>query len=204
MAAAALHEMGRGDEIVPRLAPRHPLAAGVAEMLRRGIRCPLTTSAGRHFDAAAGLVGVLGGRSRMAYEGQAAILLEGLAAAHGPVDPHELGSARTVIRDEGDQSILDLRPALARLCDPVDPGIGAALFHAALVDGLARWVERVATGAKIRHVALGGGCFLNHIVTSTLTARLTLRGLTVLTAQRVPPNDGGLSLGQAWVAACGA
>jgi hydrogenase maturation protein HypF len=60
------------------------------------------------------------------------------------------------------------------------------------------WVE--ANAGSLRQVALGGGCFLNHILSRELRAGLAARGYTVWEARQAPPNDGGLSLGQAWVA----
>jgi hydrogenase maturation protein HypF len=65
---------------------------------------------------------------------------------------------------------------------------------------LAEWVLRAVAQSKINHVVLGGGCFLNTILTQALTQRLSEKGLRVLTAQQLPSNDGGISLGQASVA----
>jgi hydrogenase maturation protein HypF len=130
----------------------------------------------------------------MAFEGQAAMLLEGLAAAHGPVAPaptlFELNAANE----------LDLTPLLAHLAAERHPGYGAALFHATLVAALAEWVARAAREQQLTTVACGGGCFLNALLARGLRDALAARGLTMLEAQQVPPNDGGLSLGQAWVA----
>ena len=95
---------------------------------------------------------------------------------------------------------LDLTPLLMRLAGDCDAGHGAALFHATLVDALATWVTRTASERGLTTVAGGGGCFMNAILARGLRASLAQRGLTLLEAQEVPPNDGGLALGQAWVA----
>ncbi|MDD5390246.1 MAG: carbamoyltransferase HypF [Gallionellaceae bacterium] len=190
MAAAALHLMGRGDEIARRF-PEQPAAAQLQQLLERGLNCPPTSSLGRWFDAAAGL---LGAREVIAYEGQAAMLLEGLAEKATPVAPLAGGY---VLHDDGR---LDMLPLLARLVEEQDAAFGAALFHATLAQGLAEWLERAAAREGLSTVALGGGCFLNHILSRELTSLLAARGFTVLSARQAPPNDGGLSLGQAWVA----
>ena len=146
---------------------------------------------GRQFDAAAGLLGV---RRRMAFEGQAAMLLEGLAEAHGPV---RADASRYAITQANE---LDLSPLLARLADERDASFGAALFHATLVEALAEWVARAARREGIAVVACGGGCFLNAILARGLRDALASRGVAMRESMAVPPNDGGLSLGQAWVA----
>ena len=190
MAASALHGLGRGAEISARFASQ--LAApAVAGMLERNLNCPSTSSMGRLFDAAAGL---LGARAVMAFEGQAAMLLEGLADRHGAVAP---AGQLFGIDDDG---TLDLAPLVARIADERDAGYGAALFHATLIAALAAWVARAADSTGLRAVALGGGCFLNAILSTGLAQALVARGFTVLEARQAPPNDGGLALGQAWVA----
>jgi hydrogenase maturation protein HypF len=189
MAAAALYRMGRGDEI-PRRFAAQPAAKQLSQLLVRGVS-PETTSLGRWFDAAAGLLGV---RQVMAYEGQAAMLLEGLAERADWMEPLEDGYA--ISPDD----CLDLFPLLVRLADERDAVRGAALFHATLAQALADWVERAARQQGLKTVALGGGCFVNRILSSRVRSLLTARGLHVLEARQVPPNDGGLSLGQAWVA----
>jgi hydrogenase maturation protein HypF len=190
MAAAALSRAGLAVEIPVRFGDE--AAAGtVATLLSRGIRAPETSSLGRWFDAAAGLLNV---RRRMAFEGQAAMLLEGLAAAHGRVAPAPELFVVTPANE------LDLTRLVARLAAESDAGFGAALFHATLVEALAEWVARTARAQRISVVACGGGCFLNAILARGLAAALARRGLTMLEAQLAPPNDGGLALGQAWVA----
>jgi hydrogenase maturation protein HypF len=190
MAAAALFRLRRTEEIPLRF-PSQPLARQLHVLLEHDVHCPPTTSLGRWFDAAAGL---LGAREVMAYEGQAAMLLEGLAEGAGEVEP--LADGYTL----DDSGRLDLLPLLAHLADGPDAAYGAALFHATLARALADWTERAAHQAGLTTVALGGGCFLNHILSRNLTRLLTERNLTVLDARQAPPNDGGLSLGQAWVA----
>ena len=95
---------------------------------------------------------------------------------------------------------LDFLPLLESIADCKDPAYGAALFHATIAHGLCAWVQRAAGRAGIKHVALGGGCFLNNTLTQALTDSLTAQGLIVLTAQQLPPNDGAISFGQASVA----
>jgi hydrogenase maturation protein HypF len=189
MAAAALHALGRAHEIVARFA--QPAAPTVARMLASRLNSPETSSAGRWFDAAAGLLGV---RDVAAYEGQAAMLLEGLADRHGPVAPLETGWS---LRADG---VLDLLPLLAVLADGRDAARGAALFHATLVAALADWVIAAAGREDVPLVVCGGGCFMNAILARELRVRLERQGLEVLEARQAPPNDGGIALGQAWVA----
>jgi hydrogenase maturation protein HypF len=189
MAAAVVHALGRGKEIAARFADE-PAAAMVAQMLERGINCPRTSSAGRLFDAAAGLLGV---RRRQSFEGQAAMLLEGLAARHGPVEALADGWR---LRD----GVLDVLPFMAHLDDCEDAAAGAAWFHATLAAALVDWVSVAAESSGIRRVAAGGGCLLNRRLLTDLQQGLHARGLSLYVAQTLPPNDGGLSVGQAWVA----
>ncbi len=189
MAAAALARGGRTAEIAGRYADE-PAAPAVAAMLERGFNAPETSSMGRWFDAAAGLLGV---RRRMAFEGQAAMLLEGLAERHGPVaaDPslYSISAANE----------LDLTALALRIADEGDSGFGAALFHATLVAALAEWVATATEALDVASVACGGGCFLNAILARGLRTAFAARRVAMLEAQSVPPNDGGLALGQAWV-----
>lgn len=190
LAAAALHRLGRGEEIPARFGHR-PFAGALARQLERG-GAPATTRAGRRFDAA---VGRLGMAEEAAYEGEAAMRLEAAAARYGPV-PAEAGGWR--IGAEG----LSLDPLLAHLAAEAQPGRGAARFHATLAAALADWAAGYAPAGAGR-VLLGGGCFANGLLLEATTAALERRGLAVYRPRAVPPGDGGLALGQAWVAAQG-
>lgn len=188
MAAAALHALGRGEEIAQRFMD-HPQASRLAAMLADGAFVS-TTSAGRLFDAVAGLLGVC---SVQHYEGQAAIELEALVDT-----PRVLDHGWRVT-----DGVLDLAPLLQVLAVPgFDRVAGAELFHGTLAAALADWVSSAARDAGVPIVALGGGCFLNRVLTTALAQALRGRGLTPMFARALPPNDGGLSLGQAWIAAC--
>jgi len=189
LAAGVLHLLDRPEEIEQRL--DEPAAPTVHQMLQQGVNTPLTSSMGRWFDAAAGLLGV---RHRQSYEGQAPMLLEGLAARHGTVAP--LADGWTI----GDDGTLDLLPLAATLLEISGPARGAALFHATLTEALAEWVLRASREQRLTTVVFGGGCFMNQILARGLRARLAPAGLAVFEAAQAPPNDGGLALGQAWVA----
>jgi hydrogenase maturation protein HypF len=190
MGAAALSLAGRNSEIVRRYADE-PAAPVVRDMLVRRFNAPETSSMGRWFDAAAGLLDL---KRRMAFEGQAAMLLEGLAERHGPVP-----ADASLYAIDGDNE-LDLTALLMRLADERDAGHGAALFHATLVDALATWAERTASTLGVTTVVAGGGCFLNAILSRGLHTALRQQGVALFQAHAVPPNDGGLALGQAWIA----
>jgi hydrogenase maturation protein HypF len=186
MAAAALHALGRGDEIARRFAGE-PHAAALDAVIARRLNTPDTSSLGRMFDAAAGLLGVA---TRSAYEAEAAMRLEALVRR-----PRCDGA--WAVTAAGD---LDLRPLFAQLADIDDARPGAELFHGTLVAALAAWLGDRAEAGGHRTVALGGGCLVNRVLREGLIGRLEERGLAVLTPRAVPPGDGGLSLGQAWVA----
>jgi len=188
MGAAALAALGRSAEITARFADRRG-AAAVAAMLQNDCNCPPTSSLGRLFDAASGLLGVCPVQS---FSGEASMALQALAEAHGEVDAlaggYRLGAT------------LDFRPLLAVLADCSDAACGAALFHATLAAGLADWVGAAADRSGVNRLACGGGCFCNQLLCGQLSRRLRERGIEVHVAARLSPGDAGLSLGQAWVA----
>lgn len=195
MAIAALHGAGLGYRVGGWSKQYYPNRdpGPLLTMLARKLRSPLTTSLGRWFDAAAGLLGVC---ELMQYEGQAAMELEGLAARHGPVAPLAGGYA---LREQG--AVLDFSPLLPALmgCKD-DAGYGAALFHATVAAGLAEWVYAAVDRKKGAKIAIGGGCAMNAILMAALRGHFAAAGLDLLEARQVPPNDGGLALGQAWLA----
>jgi len=190
MAAAVLFQLGRGAEIAQRF-PGQEAAQTVATMLQRKLNCPATSSMGRLFDAAAGLLGV---NQKQDFEAQAAIQLQQLAQAYGHIAP--LADGYTIDKN----MLLNFSPLLALLCDTHDAEYGAALFHATLAAGLAEWIERSAVTQNITTIALGGGCFHNDILLGALSAKLLSKGLRVLGPIKMQPDDSAISLGQAWVA----
>lgn len=201
MAAAALHALGRTDEVGDRFEPSvgRPVASGVQRMLTSGIHCPVTSSTGRWFDAAAGALGL---SVRQGHEAEAAIALEQMAqtwlAQYGtPQVRHGV--------DTSSLALLDIRPLLTRLLDigSVKTGVAAAAawFHLALADALADWAALAARHCGARTVCLGGGCFLNAVLTARVISSLQQRGLRVLMPVDQSCGDAGLAWGQAWVAA---
>ncbi len=184
-------------ELVRWLGQR-PLAV-LDRMMDGGINAPLTSSAGRLFDAVAGALGLC--RDQIGYEGQAAIELEVLARQAWP-PPDGYGIA---IRDEGELAVLDPAPLWRELLDDlaagVEPSLIAARFHQGFADTLAGLAARLADAEGLQTAALSGGVLQNRTLFEALASRLRGRGLEVLSHRRVPANDGGLSLGQAAVAA---
>lgn len=187
MAAAALWRMGRGDEIAQRFGDQ-PHAALLPQMLERRLNSPETSSCGRLFDAACGLLGV---HPVADFEGQAPMALEALVTAP------TLMEGGWHLSDTGR---LDFQPLLERLLT-LDPVAGANLFHGTLAAGFAALVHAAAKTTEIRTVAFGGGCFLNRVFTSKLVGLLEDRGICVVTSRQLSPGDAGLSFGQAVAAA---
>ncbi len=182
MAAEILRQLGRGDEIEKRFASELGGAAGDPFPAARGSE---NVSLSCQINAAAGLLGV-----KPTCEGAAGMALETLAENHGDVAPLAGGWR---IED----GRLVLLPLFAALADESDPARGAALFHSTLVAALADWAAHFAPANST--IVGAGGCFLNLVLARGLRARLNERGLHLLEARRLPANDGGLSLGQAWV-----
>jgi len=190
MGAAALHVLGRGGEIAARYVAQ-PHAPMLGQMLERGVNSPETSSCGRLFDAACGLLGV---RPVAAFEGQAPMELEALAT-----EPAVLKGAWRI----GADGALDLRPLLSALAD-MSAQAGANAFHGTLAAALAEWAARACAARGVGTVAFGGGCFFNRVLTARLTSALELAELEVRAPARLSPGDAGLSFGQAYAAALAA
>jgi hydrogenase maturation protein HypF len=168
--------------------------ATLGVMLERGVNTPVTTSAGRLFDAVAALLDL---RQCTSYEGQAAAELESITdeATNRVYDfPVRPGA-------EGGPMIVDWQPALAALLADLRSGTPSttisAAFHAGLADAIADVARRIGEAG----IVLAGGCFQNARLTEATVAALTAAGTKPFWSERVPPNDGGLALGQAWWAA---
>jgi hydrogenase maturation protein HypF len=167
----------------------------VTRLARAGVHAPLTSSVGRLFDAVAAILGV---RDTMRYEGQAAVELEQWA------DPDERGAYAAAFKVTAPHVLqgADLvRAAVDDLGAGVAPEIVAARFH----NGVARAVVAVASliraNSSLDTVALSGGVFQNTLLIERTADGLEQAGFRVLTHHRVPANDGGISFGQAVVAA---
>jgi hydrogenase maturation protein HypF len=181
-----------GDlDVVRRNAGRWDDVLAVA---RAGVNSPRTSSCGRLFDAVAAVLGV---RDRINYEGQAAIELEQLA------DPSEEGAYPLELRG-GARCVLDgvglFAAVVEELRRGVDRRVVAARFHNAVAGGIVAACEAVRAATALDAVALSGGVFQNMLLLRRTVAALEGRGFRVLVHGRVPPNDGGISLGQAAVA----
>lgn len=195
MACAALHALGRADEIPAFIARHYPErdGAALARLLEKGVNCPPTTSLGRVFDAAAGLLGL---RASMAYEGQAAMELEALAISSGFQLPKPGGWER----DE--QNVLSFLPLLSELRKLASPSDGSALLHAALAEGLGEWMIDACRLEGLENCVVAGGCAQNRLLMTRLRRMLAKADLTLYEARLVPAGDGGVALGQAWVSRC--
>ncbi|MBL4929281.1 carbamoyltransferase HypF [Fuscibacter oryzae] len=183
-ALARLDQAGL-SEVADRLFPDQPRET-LRTAMARGINAPLSSSAGRLFDAVAALLGIV--PDAQSYEGEAAMRLEALAGPPGPgyafgpgLDPAPM--FRTIVQD---------------LSDSVSTAMISARFHDGLAQAFAAEVRALVEGGQAQAVALSGGCFQNaRLLTATLAA---LEGVPMLTHREVPANDGGLALGQAVIA----
>ena len=156
----------------------------VESQLASGVAVVPTSSAGRLFDAAAAMVGIC---AESTYEAQAAMELERAAASWRP------GHERWAEPEDLRSVFLDLLAGTERSIPE-----RAWRFHQGLAAVFARELDRAAAEAGTRVVGMTGGVVLNRVFSGALVERLTGLGLEVLTHRVVPPNDGGLSLGQAW------
>ena len=195
LAAAALADAGEPLETLSGVDPARRSA--VASLLDKRVASPLATGAGRWFDAVSALLEV---RSEISYEGQAAVELEALASGHeGEALPFAIDSNGTAPFE------IDLRPAVRAIVlargRKEAPGRIAAGFHETLAFAILESCRRARTDMDVGTVALSGGCFQNRRLTERTVVLLEADGFEVLVHRRVPPNDGGLALGQAAVAA---
>ena len=160
----------------------------LGEMLDRGLHSPLTSSAGRLFDAVASMIGL---RQTCRFEGQAAMELEFLA--------HEVATEESypfAMLDGKDGSSLDWAPMVRAIVEDASQGGGSRVIAAKFHNTLAQIMIRVAKQSGEEKVVLSGGCFQNRYLTERAVQRLRAEGFRPYWHQRVPPNDGGIALGQ--------
>ena len=184
------------------------------QLIKKGINSPLATSCGRLFDAVAAALDIC--RESCSYEGQGAMEMEAVVdntilkdVEEDSVYPFTIGSLKS---RQGKQRLninpllyLEPQPMWQSLLDDLQQTIPkpviAAKFHKGLAIAIATMVNQLDHYHEIERVALTGGVFQNQILLEQVSERLEKMGLTVLTHHLVPPNDGGLSLGQAVIAA---
>ncbi len=200
------------DEVPPlpsalRGAVEVPRWQNVSALARRGVSSPTTTSAGRLFDAVAALCGL---HPEVTYEGQAAIALE-MAAARATSDgayPIPLvtdAPSRTAGSPETEPFVLDAREAVRGALEDLERGEAvpdvAARFHRGLARATAGALVEAARRTGLDTAVLSGGVFQNVILLEATARHLAEEGLRTLVPERLPPNDGGISFGQAAVLA---
>jgi hydrogenase maturation protein HypF len=166
--------------------------ANLRTMLERGLNAPVTSSAGRLFDAAAALVLR---RRTSAFEGQAAMELE-LMATTGWDEKRYAFPLKLPDPATGGPAVLDWGPLIQDLLEDLKARASSAMASTRFHDALVRGILAVAQHVGIERVALSGGCFQNRILTERTAARLTEKGFKPCWHQRIPPNDGGLAVGQ--------
>lgn len=194
--AALAHLVAAGvalDDDLPPVEALQPAERAAAEhQIRTGLNAPPTSSMGRLFDAVASIAGV---RQEVNYEGQAAIELEAIA------DPTDVSSYAFEVQD----GLVNAAPVIRRVVDDVkrhrNRATISARFHNAVAKMIAEVCGRIRETHGLQMVALSGGVFQNMTVLGKTVDLLEGAGFEVLTPRRVPPNDGGISLGQAAIAA---
>lgn len=168
------------------------------QMMAKGLNCPRTSSCGRLFDAVAALLGLC---LVSQYEGQAAMLLEHHAtlATTTTTEP----AYAVTIYEEGREQVIDSAPLagllLRDLADSVPTAVIARRFHLWLVEALIELLRRVHSQTGLDQVVLAGGCMQNKLLFETLAERLREAAFSVHAGELAPMNDGGLSLGQAYL-----
>jgi hydrogenase maturation protein HypF len=169
----------------------------VETMLERGFNAPVTSSVGRLFDAVAALIGAC---DRMSYEGQAAMRLEALAAEAPAAGAYPFG-----LLADSDPLVVDPRPLIRAVAadsrQRVPAPTIARRFHSTLVDVVEAVCRRVRDAFGVDTVVLSGGVFLNGILAREVPQRLAGAGFLAHRHRMMPPNDGGLCLGQLAIAA---
>jgi hydrogenase maturation protein HypF len=196
MALAHLLDAGESEDVLAARLPGRALRT-VRQMLERRFNTPPTSSVGRLFDAVAALAL---GSDRVSYEGQAAMKLEWLAenAVDDGTYPWELEETPSGL-------VIDTRPLIGAVAEAVRRGQDgksiARRFHTSMAELIVAVCVRIRDKKGVNSVALSGGVFMNALLTRETTGRLNGMGFAPYRQHQVPPNDGGLSLGQLAIAA---
>ncbi len=187
------------DERVLELPPLQRFGRERLNLLKKmvdlGLNCPLTSSAGRLFDAVSSILGL---RDAVSYEGQAAIELEQIAS------PARKDRYDFEIAPQDGTILVEPRSVLIQILTDMEKGVPASEISASFHNGMSRLILRVSSLLREKYgidsVALSGGVFQNQFLLKRAHGLLMENGFTVYTHHLVPPNDGGLSLGQAVLA----
>ncbi|MBW2310292.1 MAG: carbamoyltransferase HypF [Deltaproteobacteria bacterium] len=170
----------------------HEKWSRLEEAMKAEINCPPCSSAGRLFDAVSAILGV---RELVNYEGQAAVELEQIA------DGEEVGAYPFEIDTQEGSYVLDPDPAITAIVEELQGKVPTSRISSRFHSTVARMIRELLTRLRgevgINEVVLSGGVFQNALLTSRTVSLLEEQGFLVLTHQAVPPNDGGISLGQA-------
>jgi hydrogenase maturation protein HypF len=167
--------------------------ATLKTMLANKLNSPVTTSMGRLFDAVASLINL---RQQIRFEGQAAMELEFALDEVNTGEAYPLPIEKPAGTTDKSEMILNWSPMIEAILVDVQQGVSvgiiSAKFHNALMEG----IVAVAKRAGQERVVLSGGCFQNRYLTEHVVRRLQAEGFRPYWHQRVPPNDGGIALGQ--------
>jgi hydrogenase maturation protein HypF len=195
---AVLYEIFGEDVFSTELAPMKAFAPtelrSMMSMLSRGINAPRTSSVGRLFDAVASLVGL---RQKVRFEGQAAMEWEFLATDQLKPESGLNGApADTPYAIKLRDGIVDWEPMVLEILRDVSAGVSATSIAMRFHETLSAAMVLVAESVGVEKVVLTGGCFQNKLLTELAVERLREAGFRPYWHQRVPPNDGGIALGQ--------
>jgi len=179
----------------------HHLRTNIAALMGKRINCPATSSVGRLFDAIASMAGI---RQEAHFEAQAAMELESQAwQARGEQPPEERYTA--TVTEQNGRYIIDFRPVVAWIMEDManhtPAGVIAMWFHIWLASSTALVLRKLHRDTGIHTVILAGGCFQNRLLMELLADTIETSGLTVHTGEQVPVNDGGIAVGQIFLAA---
>jgi hydrogenase maturation protein HypF len=168
----------------------------IVQMLEKNLHAPATTSAGRLFDAVASLLDL---RQQISFEGQAAMELEFAVDEREPPDrsyPCRLAAGDAAGGDSPFPMVVDWQPIVEGILADLDRGVSAAAIAARFHHALADLIVDVARRVGEPRVVLTGGCFQNRYLTEQAVTRLRRAGFRPYWHQRIPPNDGGIAVGQ--------
>ncbi len=170
----------------------------IVQMIKKKINCPLTSSCGRLFDAVSSLCSI---RHKITFESQAAIELQANCRRINSSERYDFDIKKD---EEQNLFIIDLIPLIKEVVNDIKNSIPiesiSSKFHQTVIESFACAAEKVSSEAGLKRVVLSGGVFSNIFILTGMTHALEKKGFTVYSHNKVPPNDGGISLGQAVIA----